>query len=202
MYNFYSKKMSKKQLNHMNNRIAVLLLGGIGLLASCSDDNLANAPGTLKVEQSGVEVNNDVAALAGRVEMYSVPDRYVAYPWEQSTMYKARTRGLSQPPVPGDAKDMSLSGFNPRNPSGKNFVLPKGVEAEFNLNLNGANFYVNGNMTLGNVTGTGRIYVLDGGSLSYPDHLAAKVEIYTYTGGKFSFRGNDFSTERESVFHT
>ena len=129
MYNFLAKKMSKKQLNHMNNRIAVLLLGGIGLLASCSDDNLANAPGTLKVEQSGVEVNNDVAALAGRVEMYSVPDRYVAYPWEQSTMYRARTRGLSQPPVPGDAKDMSLSDFNPKNPSGKNFVLPEGVEA-------------------------------------------------------------------------
>lgn len=28
------------------------------------------------------------------------------------------------------------------------------------------------------------------------------MEIYTYVGGKFSFRGNDFSTERESVFHT
>ena len=97
---------------------------------------------------------------------------------------------------------MSVSDFNPRNPSGKNFVLPEGVEAEFNLNLNGANFYVNGSMTLKNVTGTGRIYVLNGGSLSYPDHLAAKVEIYTYVGGKFSFRGNDFSTERESVFHT
>lgn len=186
----------------MNNRIAALLLGGIGLLASCSDDHLTNAPGTLKVEQSGVEVNNDVAALAGRVEMYSVPDRYVEYPWEQSAMYSARTRGLSQPPVPGDAKDMSLSDFNPKNPSGKNFVLPEGVEAEFNLNLNGANFYVNGSMTLRNVTGAGRIYVLDGGSLSYPDHLTAKVEIYTYTGGKFSFRGEDFSTERESMFHT
>ena len=189
-------------MNHMNNRIAVLLLGGIGLLASCSDDHLTHRPGTPNVEQSGVEVNNDVAALAGRVEMYSVPDRYVAYPWEQSAMYSTRTRALAQPPVPGDAKDMSVSDFNPRNPSGNNFVLPEGVEAEFNLNLNGANFYVNGSMTLRNVTGTGRIYVLNGGSLSYPDHLAAKVEIYTYVGGKFSFRGNDFSTERESVFHT
>lgn len=54
----------------MNNRIAVLLLGGIGLLASCSDDHLTHPPGTPNVEQSGVEVNNDVAALAGRVEMY------------------------------------------------------------------------------------------------------------------------------------
>ena len=82
-------------MNHMNNRIAVLLLGGIGLLASCSDDHLTHPPGTPNVEQSGVEVNNDVAALAGRVEMYSVPDRYVAYPWEPSAMYSTRTRALA-----------------------------------------------------------------------------------------------------------
>lgn len=197
---FFVKLLSNMQLNYMDSHLKAVLLGGLILFSSCSGESENSNSDFRQTERMGIRVDNDIAGLPGRIKTFAVANR--ALEPSKGRAYGAGTRALPEPPVPSGAKDMADAAFDPRNPVGTTFVLNKGVKAIMNLNLNDAYWYVKGELTLNTVSGKGRIFVLDGGVLSYPDRMDPEVQIYTYKGGTFKFRGDDFSTAKGSVFHT
>lgn len=185
-------------LKHKNIGLAAILIGGLGFISSCSDEEMSSKSNALQEVKAKIEVNNNPSELDGRIELYTVENRVLELPQSRT----CQTRAIAEPPVPSDAKDMADKAFNPQKPAGDKFVLKEGVEATMNLNLNNAYWYVKGDLTLNNVSGKGRIFVLNGGRLSYPDHLDEEIQIYTYIGGKFEFRGDNLSLKSGSIFHT
>lgn len=174
-----------------------LLFAGIGFLASCSDkETIGNETQSAEIETGKVIINNDAEELSKRVTLY------------KSGASTARTRVgkytldmPEQPTVPDDAVDMS-DDFQTWAPNGEAFVLKADAKKTIeNLNLNGAEWYVSGELTITKHWGEGKIYILPGGKLIYnPDGLNS-VAIYNY-GGTFEPTSASLTINSNSAYMT
>lgn len=159
---------------------ASVLFVGVGFLSSCSDNELESEGATpVKIDIGNVIVNNDASELAKQVQLYKggMPAAHT----------RAAVSGLTmpgQPEIPGDAVDVMSGGFQEWAPNGNTFILKAGNKKSLNVNLNNAEWFVGGEMTITSYWEQGKIYILPGGKLIFNPATLNNVDIYNY-GGAF-----------------
>lgn len=176
---------------------AAILFTGLSFLASCSDDEAAESKSTpAKTETGNVVINNDTQELSKQVQLYKGNTRAANV---SASVYSLNMP--EQPEIPSDAVDIMSEGFQPWAPNGKVFVLKAGDKKSIdNLNLNNAEWYVAGELELKHY-GTGKIYILPGGKITYNNDPLNSAEIYNYSG-TFTPTSNSFTINANSIYMT
>jgi len=176
--------------------VAVLLLAG---LAACSDKDMPeegtgpDSPSKEELATSRLKILTDPSEMPMEVVNYGIGNRARAATPDFDEITKI---DLSNAPVPSDeVVDMMDSQFQDYSPSGKEFVLKANQKKAVNLNLNNAEWYVAGELTLTGCWNQGTIYVLNGGTLNWPSSLTVDngVKIYCYEGGKINLTDNSLT---------
>lgn len=177
--------------------LATVTFAGVTLFTSCTDDELAGGQDTPEnTDAERLLVNNDIAELSKRVTLFKTDGMPQTRAVTTDEGYMEMPK---QPGVPDNAVDMMT--IQDWQPSGNVFVLPKGAtKTSTSLNLNGAEWYIAGNLTLENHYNKGIIYILPGGTLDYKIDGLSNVEIYNY-GGTF-IHPDDFTVAENTVYMT
>lgn len=158
--------------------ISMAFLAGVCMFASCSDNELdEHATEPAKIDVGNVIVNNNAEELSDLVQLYK----------SSHAATRALTQAVTmpeQPAIPTDAVDVTSNGFQYWKPNGQSFVLKAGQKKSLELNLNNAEWFVEGEMTLKNCWNAGKIYVLPGAKLTFAMQTQTlnDIEIYNYNG--------------------
>lgn len=190
-------KTVKDNSMRLSGFFVAVLLTGMNALTSCSDDELTgNEVVPAKIETGNIIINNDAQELSKQVQLY-----------KKSTLklrasYSVYNLSMpEQPGIPADAVDIMSNDFQPWAPKGKAFVLKAGdVKSVNSLNLNNAEWYVAGELEVSHY-GTGKIYILPGGKVTYKNNPLNSVEIYNYSG-TFAPSNDSFTINANSTYMT
>lgn len=190
---------------------SMVFIAGICMFTSCSDNELdGHVTESAKIDAGNVIINNDVAELAKQVQLYKGKKDAA----DARAAIKSFTHSFTmpeQPVIPAEAVDVTSEEFQDWKPKGNAFVLKAGKQKSLDVNLNNAEWFVEGEMTLRSHWGKGKIYILPGGKLIFQPQTLSDVEIYNYRGTfepvgntKLTVNGNaaymtvgDFVTDKE-----
>lgn len=158
------------------NLFPMAFLAGVCMFASCSDHELdGHASEPAKIDVGNLIVNNNAEELSELVQLYK-GNHASTRAWTQAVTTP------EQPAVPAEAVDITSKKFQEWAPGGTAFVLKAGKKKSLNVNLNNAEWFVEGELTITNCWNPGKIYVLPGAKLTFALQTLDNVEIYNYGG--------------------
>lgn len=145
--------------------------------------------------KSSVVINNNSEELSQRVTMYG-----------KRTAAKARAARASVempevPSVPSNAAVMD-DNYQAWASSASDYYLPEGVAVSKEVQFKNNVYYIDGELTINNFYGKGKLVVLPGGKVNYPSNMPMhELEILNY--GNFNITGNSrFNINMGSTFMT